>query len=59
MLEDWGHQRSCYGEPGIHTPNIDQVKGAWHLNTPQERFRNGKITSNFLNHGFLGCLIVK
>lgn len=25
MLEDWGYQLSCYGEPGILTPNIDQV----------------------------------
>ncbi len=23
MMEDWGYQLSCYGEPGIHTPNID------------------------------------
>lgn len=25
MLEDWGHQLSCYGEPGVHTPHIDQL----------------------------------
>ncbi len=25
MLEDWGPQLSCYGEPGIETPHIDQV----------------------------------
>ncbi len=25
MLEDWGYQLSCYGEPGIQTPNIDKV----------------------------------
>jgi len=25
MLEDWGYQLSCYGEPGIKTPHIDQV----------------------------------
>ncbi len=25
MMEDWGYQLSCYGEKGIHTPNIDQV----------------------------------
>lgn len=25
MLEDWGHQLSCYGEPGIYTPHIDQL----------------------------------
>lgn len=25
MLEDWGYQLSCYGEPGINTPNIDQL----------------------------------
>ncbi len=24
MMEDWGYQLSCYGEPGIHTPNIDK-----------------------------------
>lgn len=23
MMEDWGYQLSCYGEPGIQTPNID------------------------------------
>jgi uncharacterized sulfatase len=25
MLEDWGYQLSCYGEPGVATPYIDQV----------------------------------
>lgn len=25
MLEDWGYQLSCYGEPGVYTPYIDQV----------------------------------
>ncbi|MCG8309255.1 MAG: sulfatase [Cytophagales bacterium] len=25
MLEDWGYQLSCYGEPGINTPNIDEI----------------------------------
>ncbi len=25
MLEDWGYQLSCYGEPGIQTPNVDKV----------------------------------
>jgi uncharacterized sulfatase len=25
MLEDWGYQLSCYGEPGIKTPNIDKL----------------------------------
>jgi N-sulfoglucosamine sulfohydrolase len=25
MLEDWGYQLSCYGEPGIQTPFVDQV----------------------------------
>lgn len=25
MLEDWGLQLSCYGEPGISTPNVDQL----------------------------------
>ncbi|MEN8117402.1 MAG: sulfatase [Bacteroidota bacterium] len=24
MMEDWGYQLSCYGEPGIQTPNIDK-----------------------------------
>lgn len=24
MMEDWGYQLSCYGEKGIHTPNIDK-----------------------------------
>lgn len=24
MMEDWGYQLSCYGEPGISTPNIDK-----------------------------------
>jgi len=24
MMEDWGYQLSCYGEPGIETPNIDK-----------------------------------
>ena len=24
MMEDWGYQLSCYGEPGIYTPNIDK-----------------------------------
>jgi N-sulfoglucosamine sulfohydrolase len=24
MMEDWGYQLSCYGEEGIHTPNIDK-----------------------------------
>lgn len=23
MMEDWGYQLSCYGEPGVYTPNID------------------------------------
>lgn len=27
MLEDWGYQLSCYGEPGIDTPNVDQLAG--------------------------------
>lgn len=25
MLEDWGYQLSCYGEPGLNTPNVDKV----------------------------------
>lgn len=25
MLEDWGYQLSCYGEPGIQTPNVDRI----------------------------------
>ena len=25
MLEDWGYQLSCYGEPGVNTPNVDKV----------------------------------
>lgn len=25
MLEDWGHQLSCYGEPGIQTPHVDTL----------------------------------
>jgi N-sulfoglucosamine sulfohydrolase len=25
MLEDWGYQLSCYGEPGVATPNVDKV----------------------------------
>lgn len=25
MLEDWGYQLSCYGEPGVQTPHVDQV----------------------------------
>ncbi|MEM6842315.1 MAG: sulfatase [Bacteroidota bacterium] len=25
MLEDWGYQFSCYGEPGITTPNVDKL----------------------------------
>ncbi|MEX0275436.1 MAG: sulfatase-like hydrolase/transferase, partial [Flavobacteriaceae bacterium] len=25
MLEDWGYQLSCYGEPGIQTPNVDRL----------------------------------
>ncbi|MGB3589090.1 MAG: sulfatase-like hydrolase/transferase, partial [Tunicatimonas sp.] len=25
MLEDWGYQLSCYGEPGISTPNVDKL----------------------------------
>nr|MDA3824071.1 sulfatase-like hydrolase/transferase [Bacteroidales bacterium] len=25
MLEDWGYQLSCYGEPGIESPFIDKV----------------------------------
>ncbi|MEO0331179.1 MAG: sulfatase-like hydrolase/transferase, partial [Bacteroidota bacterium] len=25
MLEDWGYQLSCYGEPGISTPNVDRL----------------------------------
>ncbi|NQU51278.1 MAG: sulfatase [Bacteroidetes bacterium] len=24
MMEDWGYQLSCYGEPGVQTPNIDK-----------------------------------
>jgi len=24
MMEDWGYQLSCYGEPGVYTPNIDK-----------------------------------
>jgi N-sulfoglucosamine sulfohydrolase len=24
MMEDWGYQLSCYGEPGIETPNMDK-----------------------------------
>ncbi|MCF6333792.1 MAG: sulfatase [Draconibacterium sp.] len=24
MMEDWGYQLSCYGEPGIQTPNLDK-----------------------------------
>lgn len=24
MMEDWGYQLSCYGEPGVFTPNIDK-----------------------------------
>ncbi len=24
MMEDWGYQLSCYDEPGIQTPNIDE-----------------------------------
>ena len=24
LMEDWGYQLSCYGEPGIQTPNIDK-----------------------------------
>ncbi len=35
MLEDWGYQLSCYGEPGINTPNIDQLaaEGARYTNS--------------------------
>ena len=25
MLEDWGPQLSCYGEPGIETPHVDKL----------------------------------
>ncbi len=25
MLEDWGYQLSCYGEPGINTPHVDKL----------------------------------
>ncbi len=25
MLEDWGYQFSCYGEPGVQTPHVDKV----------------------------------
>ncbi len=25
MLEDWGYQLSCYGEPGLVTPHVDKV----------------------------------
>jgi len=25
MLEDWGYQLSCYGEPGIETKNVDEI----------------------------------
>ena len=25
MLEDWGYQLSCYGEPGIQTPSVDAL----------------------------------
>ncbi len=28
MMEDWGYQLSCYGEPGIQTPNIDEFAEA-------------------------------
>ena len=28
MLEDWGYQLSCYGEPGISTPNVDRLASA-------------------------------
>ncbi|WKN42920.1 sulfatase family protein [Tunicatimonas pelagia] len=28
MLEDWGYQLSCYGEPGISTPNVDKLAAA-------------------------------
>ncbi|NQZ78680.1 MAG: sulfatase [Ekhidna sp.] len=35
MLEDWGYQLSCYGEPGISTPNVDQLaaEGARYTNS--------------------------
>jgi len=35
MLEDWGYQLSCYGEPGIETPNVDKVaaKGIRYTNS--------------------------
>jgi len=39
MLEDWGYQLSCYGEPGIHTPNIDE------LATEGIRFTNSFCTA--------------
>ena len=39
MLEDWGYQLSCYGEPGINTPNIDG------LATEGIRFENSFATS--------------
>ena len=25
MMEDWGYQLSCYGEPGVLTPHIDKL----------------------------------
>ena len=25
MLEDWGYQLSCYDEPGINTPHVDEL----------------------------------
>jgi N-sulfoglucosamine sulfohydrolase len=28
MMEDWGYQLSCYGEPGIQTPYIDEFASA-------------------------------
>lgn len=28
MLEDWGYQLSCYDEPGIETPHIDELASA-------------------------------
>ena len=27
MIEDWGHDLSCYGARGVQTPNIDQLAG--------------------------------
>jgi hypothetical protein len=25
MIEDWSADLSCYGTPGVHTPNIDKL----------------------------------